>query len=28
LLTLESSATMIGGEWVYASVDVPGGDEV
>jgi predicted amidohydrolase YtcJ len=28
LLTLESSATMIGGEWVYASADGPGGDEV
>jgi predicted amidohydrolase YtcJ len=25
LLTLESSATMIGGEWVYASTAVPGG---
>jgi len=28
LLTLESSATMIGGEWVYASAGVPGGYEV
>src|SRR5687767_8061740 len=26
LLTLKSSATMIGGEWVYASVGVPGGN--
>jgi len=26
LLTLKSSATMIGGKWVYASVGVPGGN--
>ena len=26
LLTLKSSATMIGGEWVYASVDILGGN--
>ena len=27
LLTLKSSATMIGGEWVYASAGIPGGDK-